>query len=133
MTIKQAQYLQTALASRDITLTLETLNTLWKAQRTLHRWAEAECGTSTPYASFSIERDPDTNKPYRVVYPYNRPDPIRTRIPDLETSTLKRIQSICQAHNLHYYHQGDPRGCMLYLSKEPLTDSNYTNGVAILG
>jgi len=33
--------------------------------------------------------------------------------------------------NLYYYNQTDPRGCALYVSNEPLTDTNYPNGVAI--
>lgn len=34
-------------------------------------------------------------------------------------------------YGLHWYHQGDPRGASLYISKDILDSSNYTNGLAI--
>ena len=37
---------------------------------------------------------------------------------------------ICKRNSLHFYHQGDPRGCALYVSHEPLPSNNYTHGVA---
>lgn len=44
---------------------------------------------------------------------------------------LPRIAQICADHSIYFYHQTDPRGCALYVSSEPLTDSNYNHGVAI--
>jgi|SRR5665213_1293051 len=32
---------------------------------------------------------------------------------------------------LHYYHQSDPRGRSLYVSKEPMDSDSYTSGVVI--
>jgi hypothetical protein len=49
---------------------------------------------------------------------------------DLERNTLKRVAPLTAPLGLHFYHQGDPRGCSLYVSNEPLNDQNYTNGVA---
>jgi hypothetical protein len=46
--------------------TTET-ETLLKAERTLQRWAEAECGTGTDTHTVSIERDETTGKPFRRV------------------------------------------------------------------
>ncbi len=54
----------------------------------------------------------------------------RQPIPDREAGALRRVAAICEANGLHYFHQTDPRGCTLYVSNEPLTDTNYTNGVA---
>jgi hypothetical protein len=52
------------------------------------------------------------------------------KIPDREKGALQRIAEICKRNGLHFYHQGDPRGCALYIAKEPLSDVYYHNGVA---
>ena len=44
---------------------------------------------------------------------------------------LKQAEQIAQDFNLHAYHQGDPRGCPLYLV-ENLQDTQYTNGTPIV-
>ena len=31
----------------------------------------------------------------------------------------------------YYYHQSDPRGASLYISRKNINDTNYTNGLAI--
>lgn len=104
---------------------------LRRAQLTLHRWAEEECGTSNQYGSYSLERDEATGQPYRCFYPHNPATPKRRHlIADKEKSALRRVKDICDDLGCHFYHQPDPRGCALYLSSEPLTPSNYTNGVA---
>jgi hypothetical protein len=41
------------------------------------------------------------------------------------------IRDLCQEAGLHVYHQTDPRGCALYISREPLPDNNYTRGCAV--
>lgn len=111
-------------------LSIPDATDLVRAGRTLHRWAELECGTGNAYVSQHIERDETTGKPRLVISPrvgktYSRP------IPDREAGALKRIKAICARLGLHYHHQTDPRGCALYVSREPLTDSNYTRGIAI--
>lgn len=110
--------------------TLEDARILRRAERTLQRWGEDECGNSNDYCSWSIERDEETDVPYRVTYPHSGKS-YRTRIADRETGALKRIKAVCDRLGLHFYHQGDPRGCALYVSRETLTGSNYTNGIAI--
>lgn len=116
--------------SRNINLSFDDANALRRAQITLHRWAELECGTGDGH----IERSESTGKPYyynaraRFVNPS---DPrARHAIPDREAGALKRIAEICQRNALHYFHQTDPRGCSLYVSNAPLSDSAYTNGIA---
>ena len=65
---------KTELQNREIAsrldITWDDANVLRRAERTLHTWAEQECGDGNDYMSWSIERDETTNKPYRVVYPH---------------------------------------------------------------
>lgn len=97
---------------------------------TLRRWFERECGDSNNYASWAVERDPDTDIPYLVTYPYNGKER-KTRIPDREKGARKRIDERCKRLNLHYYIQPDCRGLALYLSKEHLSSSDYTKGFGV--
>lgn len=114
----------------SIEATTAQANTLRRAEKTLHRWAELECGDGNDYASWAIERDEVTQKPYLVTHPHNGPSR-RTATPDRERGALKRVEQVCKELGLFYYHQTDPRGCALYVSNEPLTDSNYSSrGVA---
>lgn len=107
-------------------------NTIRRAALTLTRWGEQECGDSNGYASWGIERDPETGTPYRVTYPHNGGKTRRTRIPDRERGALARVATICAAYGLHYYHQTDPRGISLYLGVVPLDAKNYSrDGIAV--
>ena len=126
--LKNAE-LQRRLERRGIIATIEQAATLRRAEMTLHRWAELECGDGNDYASWAIERDETTGKPYFARYPHNG-KPSRTAIPDREKGALRRVASLCQSLGIHFFHQGDPRGCALYVSAEPLTDGDYTRGVA---
>lgn len=96
---------------------------------TLRRWFERECGDSSSYASWAVERDP-AGIPYLVTYPYNERGTM-TRIPDREKGARKRIDERCKRLKLHYYIQTDCRGLALYLSREPLTGSDYTKGFGV--
>lgn len=96
----------------------------------LRRWFERECGDSNNYASWAVERDPDTDIPYLVTYPHNGKER-KTRIPDREKGARKRIAKRCERLGLHYYIQTDCRGLALYLSREPLTSSDYTKGFGV--
>ena len=74
-----------------------------------------------------LERDETTGKPYE----YNTTDTSRRhRIPDREAGALRRVAAVCKRLGLHFYHQGDPRGCALYVSDKPINGGNYTNGAA---
>lgn len=119
-----------SLNARGIAASFEQAETLRRAQMTLHRWAELECGDGNNYASWAIERDETTGKPYMGHYPHSGPSS-RRPIADREAGALKRVARVCKELGAHYYHQTDPRGCALYVSKEPLTDSDYNRGVAI--
>ncbi len=114
-------------------LILKDIRTLRRAERILHRWCELECGAGNNYASWAIERDPETNIPYMVTYPH-KGEVQKHRIPDREKGALKRVNEICSHYGLQYYYQTDPRGCALYVAHSDwprLTEFNYTNGVII--
>lgn len=44
---------------------------------------------------------------------------------------LKRADDIAESIGLKAYHQGDPRGCSLYLIDGTMDETNYHNGVSI--
>ena len=90
----------------------------------LRRWFERECGDSNNFASWCIERDPQTGRPFLVTYPHSG----KTRqhaIPDIEKGARKAIEKLCKELGLFFYIQTDCRGLALYLSREELTDTNY--------
>ncbi len=111
-------------------LTTEEAETLRRCSQALHRWAELECGNSNDYASWCVERDELTGKPYMVTYPHQG-KVSRRPTPDREKGALKRVDAICKRAGLHYYHQGDCRGVALYVSDKPLTDADYPRGIAV--
>ena len=122
--------IQRAIFNRTgISLAFDDANTLRRAELTLQAWGEAECGDSNDYNSWAIERDEETGKPYKCIYPH-KGEMRRYRIADREAGALKRVAEVCKRNGLHFFHQTDPRGCALYVSNEPLTDSYYTRGIA---
>lgn len=104
-------------------LSPDDFETLRKASRRLRGWFERECGTD----GGCIERDEDTGRCYWLNAMTSRRFPIR----DLETGARKRIQTICQRLDLHFYIQSDPRGAALYVSDQPIPDNNYTRALCI--
>lgn len=78
------------LLARRLGIPTAAAATLRRAEMTLHRWAELECGDGNDYASWAIERDDDTGKPYMARYPHNGPAS-RTAIADRETGALRRV------------------------------------------
>lgn len=98
---------------------------------TLNSWFEREGGGSNDYCSWCIERDPKTDIPYLCAYAHKAAAPMRIRIPDREKGARKRTEERCKRLNLHYYIQTHPAGWGLYLSREPLTEANYDNGVGV--
>ena len=105
-------------------ITREEADTLRRCSRTLSRWGELECGAGNNWASWAIDRDEATGKPFLVTYP--REGKTRRRaIPDREAGALRRIRAIVEPKGLFFYHQTDPRGAAVYVSDEPLTAENY--------
>jgi hypothetical protein len=120
----------------NLGLNAEDAETLFRAERVLRRWAELECGDGNDWGSWAIERDENgEGPPYMVHHRYGhghfKDYTTRTRIADRERGALKRIAALCAARGLYFWHQSDPRGCALYVSREPLADNDYTRGTAM--
>ena len=108
-------------------------DTLRRAETTLHRWAERVCGWTTEYGTAALVRDEITNIPYHDYQShYNRYYSYVDRVNDLETGALRRVAEVCKRNGLEYFHQQDPRGCSLYISKigQGMNDTNYSSFVA---
>lgn len=131
MTIKKAQSMArlfSALAAMGFSLTES--GALVKIERTLHRWAEGECGDGNG----CISRDDTTGKPFRE-YEYGGAKSYP--IADREAGALRRLAGIMAGKaGLLAYHQGDCRGCSLYIVKaEDLHGQSiasvYSRGLAV--
>lgn len=102
-----------------LNLSYDQVNTLRRAAMTLHSWAEMEC-------NYWIDRETVEGKIF-----LQDENGHRRQIADRETGALKRVETICKEVGIYFYHQTDPRGASIYISKDPLTDQNYPSGVAI--
>lgn len=83
---------------------------LRRIEMTLHRWAEHECNGD-------IEREGENGdgRPFRSFASVGGKH-LAYRIPDRERGALRRLAEIMARHpGWEAYHQGDPRGCALYL------------------
>ena len=112
-----------------IEVSIDQARTLRRAELTLRRWYEMECGDSNNYCSWHIQREETTNKPYRITTFHRSPAyPDRKEaIADREAGAIKRVEAIGKEHSMFYYLQTDPRGASLYVSNEKLTPSNYSS------
>ena len=130
---KQSSADVVAAAQRHgITLAFMDARALRLAEIRLHDWAELECGTCDRVSSWAIERDDDDGRPYLYTYP-NKGGMYRRAVIDDERAALRRVAEICTRLGLYYYHQPDPRGCALYVDREPIPDNDYTRAVACIG
>jgi hypothetical protein len=132
----QTQTIEMLNRVQNLGFTLDEALKLRRIAMTFHRWDEAECGDGNDYASWAIERDEESGKPYRCIYPH-KGEMRRYKIADREKGAQKRLDAIMARHpELVAYHQGDCRGASLYILKRSDlngTDINstYTRGVAI--
>lgn len=112
----------------DAGIALADCRALVRASATLHTWAEHECNGV-------IQRDDDTGKPS-----WYSPHTGRClgRTSDRETGAIKRATAIAAKYGLTAYHQGDPRGCALYLVRPDDVPagadigSYYSRGIAVI-
>lgn len=111
--------------------------TLRRISMTLHRWYELECGDGNDYASWAIERDEKTGKPYLVTHPHTG-ESHRAPIPDKEKGALRRLAEIIGRYEgFAAYQQTDPRGCALYILRPgdipegEQAERYYTNGLPV--
>lgn len=121
----------TALASKGINAV--DAAELLRIERTLQRWSEQECGDSNDHASWCIVVD-DDGKAFREVSPHNGNKTRRERIPNREAGAKRRLAKIMESYpSVVAFHQGDPRGCALYIcdAKTKNIESNYTHGIAV--
>jgi hypothetical protein len=124
---------------RALGISYADADALRRISMTLRRWFEQECGDSNNHASWAIERDEKTDKPYIITHYYNTTNTVRrTRIADKETGARKRLALIMARYpGLTAYVQSDPRGCALYiltadqLQSEHGIESIYNRGVAV--
>ena len=106
--------------ARGIVLETEDAATLRKAEKALQRWAERECGDGSAYC---VCRDEKTGVPYEhEVDNWDR----KHKIQDRERNALRRCREVCERLGIHFFHQTDPRGSMVYIGREPLTDQTYS-------
>ena len=116
--------------------TYDEAQTLRRAEMTLQRWSELECGDSNNYSSWAIERDPETEKPFMVVYPHDG-KPYRRPVADRERGALNRVEKLVASKpGLIFYHQSDPRGCALYVGRKEVINgcdihANYNRLLAV--
>ena len=110
---------------------------LRRISMTLHRWHELECGDGNDRASWIIERDELTGKPYMVTHPHTGKSR-RSPVADRETGAINRLKSIMARYpRLSAYIQTDPRGAALYiLPPGAVPEGNdveayYSNGIAV--
>lgn len=138
MTKRQAEnYSRLAATLARLGFTYDEREALIRIERTLHRWGELECGDGNEHASWSIERDETTGKPFMVTHPHSGKSR-RHAIPDREAGALKRLAKLMASRpHLIAYHQCDPRGAAVYIvpadqiKPGESIDSGYTRGVAI--
>jgi hypothetical protein len=123
----------------DLGFSFEETETLRRAEMTLHRWHELECGDCNDYGtSFCLNRDEETEKPFME---YHRRDGSASHrpYPDKEKGALRRIAETImgKAGIAGFYQQGDPRGCALYILRDgdiPEGESAcayYSRGIAV--
>jgi len=99
------------IASQDVRV-------LRRAERTLRRWHERECGDE--YGCIDYGKD---GKPVWLSAETGESTPIR----DLRKGALKRVAEVCARYHLHYYVQGDPRGPALWIGTVPLDSASYAS------
>ena len=108
MTKRQAElymHLRDELAAHGVTA--DETDVLLRCSRTLSTWAEHGCNGA-------IQRDGDSGD--GLPYWYNTNTGKRCgRTADREAGAIRRARAIIEAHGLTMYHQGDPRGCALYV------------------
>lgn len=119
------QLLQMKLERSGVKISEDDARVLRRAEITLRNWASLECGGGDNYASWCIERD-ERGRPYMVTYPHPQTGgPSRRKIADREAGALRRVADVCARNGLFFYRQPDPRGCALYVSREPIVEGDY--------
>jgi hypothetical protein len=123
----------------DLGLSFDETETLRRAEMTLHRWHELECGNCNAYGTtYCLTRDEGTGKPFMEYHPQDGKT-LRTAYPDKEKGALRRIAAVLAGKEniAGYYQQTDPRGCALYILRKgdvpegERAESYYSRGIAV--
>ena len=90
--------------------------TLLRAERILNLWSVDQCNGV-------LQQDETTLQWTRFGRPWR----------DRQKATLTKVENLAKSKGYLAYHQGDPRGCSLYLVHESEYDpeKDYTDGFAI--
>lgn len=139
----------------DAGISFDDALALRKISMTLHRWHELECGDGNQWASWCIVRghwdtrpskfwdgegkrpEPvfaydDAGKPYLEKHLHSENHARYTLIADRENGAKRRLARIMSRYPaLRAYIQTDPRGCALYILPPPITEDNYSRGIAV--
>ena len=122
----------------DLGFSYEETETLRRAELTLHRWHELECGNSNDYGtSYALTRD-EAGKPF-MEYHFGDGRTCKTAYPDKEKGALRRIAEVLKGKEniAGYYQQTDPRGCALYIIRKgdipegERAECFYSRGIAV--
>jgi hypothetical protein len=114
--------------------TFDEAQTLRRIEMTLHRWSEHEWNGNIQREGENSDGKPRWFSAYALERETN---PKGYLIADRETGALKRLAKLMEGHpEFVAYHQGDPRGCALYIVRtSDLKDGNieslYTRGLAV--
>jgi hypothetical protein len=123
----------------NLGFTFQETETLRRAEMTLHRWHELECGNSNVYGtSYSLNRNKETGKPF-MEYHHRDGRTAQSAYPDKEKGALQRIAETLKGKEniVGFYQQGDPRGCALYIIRKgdvpegESVDAFYSRGIAV--
>ncbi len=102
----------------------DEIESLRRIQMTLHRWSERECNGE-------VEVN-DNGKAWDTSWTH------RIRIANKEAGALRRLAKIMEGkQGVQAYHQGDPRGCALYIVRDSDVPagadigSYYSRGIAV--
>lgn len=123
---------------QNLGFTYEEACQLRRIEMTLQRWGELECGNDNGHASYWVTRDETTGKPRMEMHPYQGKS-YSYPVADREAGAMRRLGAIIDARNareksndsrrcsyskhVFAHHQGDCRGCNLYLlTRDQLTD-----------
>jgi hypothetical protein len=123
----------------DLGFSFDETETLRRAEMTLHRWHELECGNCNAYGtSYVLNRDEQTGKPF-MEYHFGDGRACKTAYPDKEKGALRRIAEVLKGKEniAGYYQQSDPRGCALYIIRKgdipegERAECFYSRGIAV--
>ena len=134
MNTQKENYYRLIKRLEEAGFSFEEANKLRRIEMTLHRWSEHECNGNIQREGEEGDGTPRWYSSYEMENEY---EPKGYRIPDREKGALKRLAKLMEGHPDYVsYHQGDPRGCALYIVKRSELggqdiDSVYTRGIAV--